>query len=150
MAPQPNLNRECELFSEYLIDLRPSDYVLRKYQEAHHLGHPFAGRPVQLFDHILMRLALRHAFILRLADTYSGLFYKEALLRRKLVLLLAILECSPGAFDRLDRPELHAQPTLYRLLVIKGFALAATALLAVLLLAPIQVACKISRRWRDR
>ncbi len=146
MAPQPNLNRECKLFSEYLIDLGPSDYVLRKYQEAHRLRPPSAGRPVQRFDHILMRLALRHAFMLRLADTYSGLFYKEALLRRKLVLLLAILECSPGAFDRLDRPEVHAQPTLYRLLVIKGFALSATALLAVLLLAPIHVACKISRQ----
>ncbi|WHZ24622.1 MAG: hypothetical protein OJF47_003734 [Nitrospira sp.] len=148
MALQPDLNRECELFSEYLIDLRPSDYVLRKYQEAHHLGHPSVGRSVQRFDHILMRLALRHVFSLRLADTYSGLFYKEALLRRKLVLLLAILECSPDAFDRLDRPDLHAQSTLYRRLVIKGVTLVATALLAVLLLAPIHVACNISRQRR--
>jgi len=97
-----------------------------------------------------MRLALRHAFMLRLADTYSGLFYKEALLRRKLVLLLAILECSPGAYERLDRPEFHTRPTLYRLLVLKGLALAAAGLLAVLLLTPIHVFCNISRQWRDR
>lgn len=150
MAPEPDLNRECEWFSEYLIDRRPTDYVLRKYREAHHLGHPSAGRPVPLFDHIVMRLALRHAFMLRLADTYSGLFYKEALLRRKLVLLLAILECSPGAYERLDRPEVHTRPTLYRLLVLKGLALAAAGLLAVLLLTPIHVFCNISRQWRDR
>ena len=150
MVPQPSLDRECQLFSQYLIALRPSGYVLRKYQEAHQQGHPSIGRPLQLFDDILMRLALKHAYILRLADTYSCLFYKDALLRRKLVLLLAILECSPGAFDRLDRPEVRSRPALCGLLILKGLAFGAMVVLSVAMLAPIHGACECFRHRWDR
>lgn len=150
MIPQPNLERECQLFSEYLIDLRPSAYVLSKYQEAHQFGHPPVGRPIQRFDNIVLWLALRNAFILRLADTYASFFYKEALLRRKLVLLLAILECAPGAFDRLDRPERLSRSTLYGLLLLKGLTLVVSAVLAICLLAPIHAASVVFRQGWDR
>ena len=69
MILQPNLERECRLFSHYLIDLSPSDYVLSKYQEAHRFGSPPVGRPIQRFDSIVLWLALKNPFILRLADT---------------------------------------------------------------------------------
>lgn len=150
MTLQSDLERECRLFSKYLIELWPSEYVLKKYQEAHQLGHPSLGRPIQLFDDILIWLARRHTFVLRLADTYAGLFYKDALLRRKLVLLLAILECSPGAFEQLDRPEVRTQPALYGLCILKGLTLAAMSLLAVAILAPTHITCQSFGRWRDR
>lgn len=150
MILQPNLERECRLFSHYLIDLSPSDYVLSKYQEAHRFGSPPVGRPIQRFDSIVLWLALKNPFILRLADTYASLFYKQALLRRKLVLLLAILECSPGAFDQLDRPEKLSRSTLYGLLLIKGLRLIAITVLAICLLAPIHATCAVLRQGWDR
>jgi hypothetical protein len=54
------------------------------------------------FETLVVRLAAVHPWLARVADSYSARFDKLSPLRKKLALLLGILECSPGYFERID------------------------------------------------
>jgi len=95
------LHKECEMFCSYLINQKPSKYVREKYQDAHIKGsirlHTESG-----FDKLLMGAAVINPFFVKLVDVYTGLFSKRALFRKKLILLLAILESSAPSCHYLD------------------------------------------------
>jgi len=83
------LQRECRLFTQYLLGCVPDRYVERKYIEAHEMLSNLA--PANRFDVFLIGTARRHSILLKLADAYAGIFDNRGLLRKKLVLLFAIL-----------------------------------------------------------
>ena len=87
------LDRECQVFCGYLLDCIPSRYVLGKYREAHEIAPEFSGQTP--LDRFLLRTARRHWFLTKVVDSYARIAAPYCLLRRKLVLLLAILETSP-------------------------------------------------------
>lgn len=103
-ASKPSeLARECEIFSRYLVGRRPDAYILEKYAEAHHVApdYGFDSR----FDRVLVDFAAGGPRSTSLADSYACLFARRSALRRKLILLLAILEsCSPqrGFLDAIE------------------------------------------------
>src|SRR5262245_32217704 len=69
-------------------------------------GQPRAGAP----DDALIRFALRHPWSLPCLDAATGLVAPRALLRQKLILMLAILETMPAlADDFLPRPRPRAR-----------------------------------------
>ncbi len=95
------LERECRTFATYLVGTPPNSYVCAKYVETH--DHALQVR--SHFDRLLLSVARRGALGAKLADSYARVFCPQALLRKKLVLLLAILEtCSPSyhLIDDLD------------------------------------------------
>ena len=97
------LARECEVFSRYLLGSEPNAYVTEKYLDAHQRDPNYAGRGS--FDHMLARFAARGPQRARLADSYACVLARKSTLRKKLVLLAAILEtCSPSqeVFDSVD------------------------------------------------
>lgn len=94
------LERECEVLTSYLIDRTPDSYIKKKYLE----GNKFicVENNSDFLDSLLIKIAHRGSFLIKLADAYTSLFYRKSLLRKKLMLLVAILECTSSTYNALD------------------------------------------------
>ena len=89
------LNQECSVFSIYLIGQPPSEYVKRKYRAAHQTGS-LLGAAAQPAEDFLVRVASIGPWSTKIIDGYTRIFRPFSRVRKKLVLLLAILEsCAP-------------------------------------------------------
>ncbi|HVS08711.1 MAG TPA: hypothetical protein VMS76_02470 [Planctomycetota bacterium] len=137
------LEREARVLGRYLSGAEPSAYVLAKYAEAHRLALPQL-EPESRFDELLVAFARGGTFRAYMADAHARGFRPASLLRRKLVLLLAILECSPQGGD-LDAPDPGSRAGFALRAAFDGarftLAVAAGALLAL----PVHVLCALSR-----
>jgi hypothetical protein len=92
------LGRECRVFSRYLVGGAPSDYVLSRYREGvRALGLERPGPGADPVEPALLRVGALHPALTRLADAYSRVRLPESLLRRRLVLLLAIQESTAAS-----------------------------------------------------
>ncbi|HEY7336516.1 MAG TPA: hypothetical protein VH639_16610 [Bryobacteraceae bacterium] len=95
------LERECSTFATYLSGRLPTPYLIEKYLDFHQkLGEKTAA---DRFDAFLVGVAARNAVWTRLADSYTRIFRPSSVLRTKLILVLALLECAPPSFEALDR-----------------------------------------------
>jgi len=90
------LMHECKVFTSYLIMQVPNAYVVEKYQAGHMISNLHCEPRPYTFDKMLVTIASRHRFLTRLVDSYSRVVFPASVVRRKLILLMAILEsCSP-------------------------------------------------------
>ena len=136
---EARLAQEAKIFSEALIGQPASDYVARQYARGH-VALPLA--PEQGFDAVLMRVARNGPLFARIADAYASRFAKRAILRRKLSLMLAILESSsPG--DRAFTP-IAASPAgvVFRLAAAGTVAIIFT-LLGIAFVGPLHLASRL-------
>jgi NADH dehydrogenase len=98
------INRECEVFAHYLIGQPPTDYIREQYEMAT-LARDLANDSKFIaFDRTTLRFARRSVFFTRVADAYCAIFHRRGILRRKLILLLAILEHAAPTAARFDSP----------------------------------------------
>lgn len=97
MHNEEQLHKECEKLSLYLTGMRPDNYVSEKYMHAHISDNiTIAGDQPSVFDRFMISVATINPFLASLVDNYTKVFFKKALIRKKMVLLLAILEsCEP-------------------------------------------------------
>ena len=101
------IDRECEVFSRYLVDQPPTAYIHRQYEMAV-LARDLANEAeLAPFDRRTLGLARRNVFFTRVADAYCAIFHPHGVLRRKLILLLAILEHAPPTATLFDRPKIR-------------------------------------------
>jgi NADH dehydrogenase len=100
--PDAELDAECETFCRYLIGSAPGEYVKRKYREAHAPGR--RGPRREAADP-LTAMARRGPGFTRLADAWSAVLSRGGTFRRKLVLLLAVLESTGETSGSVDRPD---------------------------------------------
>lgn len=118
------LDAECRAFSVYLTGLQSDEYIRRKYREA----HPFTGiserRQMGRFDAFMMRFAQRGKTRTRIADVYTRWFYSRATLRKKLLLLLAIQECSATTHDYFEAGDVGGPLRFWLRLVPRGIGFA--------------------------
>ncbi len=135
MTPTEELRLQCEckVYFRYLSGAEPDEYVLAKYSEAH--GKVPAYTPTVGFDDFLTRFAARRPLLTRLADSYACLFAPQSTLRRKLILLLAILESSRHSAVHLDAVDSENRFLLCAKALLLGlrFVLSLVAGLVVLL-----------------
>ena len=94
------LEQECRTFTRLLTHSSATPYVIGKYADAHRV-HVSLAQP-DGFDRVLVRSAASGPLLARLADAYARRVMPRGVLRRKLVLLLAILETSPGFHRTID------------------------------------------------
>ena len=134
---QNRLEQECYTYGRYLIEQDPKPYVVRKYI-AYHAQFGARIAPNDDLDRFLTEISGRGPFWARLADTYASRFHKRAAVRKKLVLMLALLECSPGSFEYLDGVSGGGVPKTLLRLAWRAAAYAGTMVMAVLLLMPVQ------------
>lgn len=100
-ADGATLGEECRVFTRYLTGRDPSPYILAKYVDAHRvLPGLSAPEPREAWT---VRWAAGSPLRARLADAAARRRDPRGLLRRKLVLLLAILETAPETHALIDR-----------------------------------------------
>lgn len=93
------LRAEARAFGRYLLGVEPADGPVERYAAA--CGALFAGEP-EPRDASLVAFARAHPWSLGPLDAALSLARRDALLRRKLVVLLACLEASPDHVAQLD------------------------------------------------
>jgi len=132
-AHDPSLAFEHQRFARHLAAVSATPYQVEKYVDFHRTR---ALTPRSSFDAFLLALARSGVIGLVLADAYSGTLYRVCVLRAKLMLTLAILECSAPSFSALDAPDPGGRMTYLRMAwsVLKAALILACA---CLVLAPV-------------
>lgn len=104
------LEAECAVFARHLAGLEPSPYVVAQYLRAHEPGRNGPNTSTDDEDDPLLLFARRGATSARLADVWAATFDRTGPLRRKLILLLAILESGRDSevVDRVSPGDLGA------------------------------------------
>ena len=140
------LAAECDVFCRYLIGAGPSDAVTAAYCRAHEQADVEGARDASAFDRVLIRLARYSPLLTRAADAYASAFARTTVLRRKLVLLLAILEVSWPASQAIDSVPVTSPPGVMLRVGSRTVVFAMIALVATLLLTPVRMSCAMADR----
>ncbi len=132
---------ECRAWSRYLVDRMPSASVLSRYLEAHAQGIVEGPKSSSTFDCALVRVARVAPFLARLCDVHARIFRPAGLLRRKLVLTLALLEADRQSHVRVDENSADSQLGIGLALCawLVRFALLAT--LGLFIFLPLRLVC---------
>lgn len=133
------LERECEVFCHYLTGSHGTGYVIQKYL-AGHAAMPAAGRRGDLLiDRWLLVVARAGPTGARLADSYARILRPHGPLRHRLVLLLAILENSPGYHERLDHATIGSPVGILLELGLTGAGFVLRLLLGLACFGPVHI-----------
>jgi hypothetical protein len=138
-----DLDRECVALARYLVGQVPTTYVLGKYRDAH-ARHPHLHGTDAPADRFLLRFARRSLAALWLVDCYTALFFRTATIRRKAVLVVALLESSAPAAGYFDEPDRGSAGRQIARLCLKGMTFAIGVCGSILVLAPMHAL------WRGR
>jgi nucleoside-diphosphate-sugar epimerase len=130
------LRRECETFTHYLVSRSPTDYIRNQYEAAVLARDLADDETFSAFDRRTIRLARRDGFWVRAADAYCSIFYRHGVLRRKLTLLLAILEHTAPTAAHFDRPKIRAPAGLGANLLLTGAIFGVSLIAGMLMLLP--------------
>lgn len=130
---------ECEVFARYLTGTAPASYVRDKYLQAF-AGPQLARLAVRdRFDALLLRIARVHPLLTRMTDLYSRYLRIDSVVRRRLVLLLAILETHAESVNQLDRPDCSGMAGFVAGMAWHGLWSALLLLPVLLVLLPLHV-----------
>jgi hypothetical protein len=99
------LERECFTYTRYLIGGEPSQCVVTRYLDFHQKSDAITGAGTDAFDQFLVSISARGPFWTSLADSYASFFRKDSVVRKKLVVTLALLECVAPSFEAIDEVE---------------------------------------------
>jgi hypothetical protein len=110
-----DLERECDTFCRAMVGRSAPDRVRAAYVRAHENGPILRDAPEKptRFDDWLVRFARGSPTRTRFADSYAVFFARTTMLRRKLVLLLAILESTAPASRWIDTPDPGSAPAFF-------------------------------------
>lgn len=135
---QDSLNEECTIFCRYLINQTPNSYVLKKYKEGHE-ATPALNIGADDFDGLLIKIAKIRPFFTKLVDTFTAVFSKYSLFRKKMVLLIAILESCNPMHQYLDSADMSIRPVLLIKMIYKGLLFIFTLLLSIIIILPLRI-----------
>jgi hypothetical protein len=130
------LIHECKVFTRYLLHRPPSPYIIDRYCDYHAVTSDMSADE-NTFDRVLTQFAVRHSLCVKIADVYASRVCRNALLRRKLVLLLALAEVTPPFFYDIDNPHRLARPLIFAKLATEGLAYAAALAIGIIVLGPL-------------
>ena len=138
-----HLEQECAVYARYLSARAPTAYLIEKYLDFHQkLGEKVRTDP---FDSFLIEVSARGTLWTRLADSYARIFRPDSVLRKKLILVLALLECAPPSFEALDQVPAGGLPGTVLRLAGASARFLASLILGAALFTPVRF--WIGRRW---
>jgi hypothetical protein len=140
---RPQLERECRTYAQYLIGQVPTPYVINRYIDFHHKSDAMRTDKSDRFDEFLVSVSARTPSWARLADTYASMLRKDSVVRKKLVLTLALLESAPPSFETLERVDGRSTFLTFMRLGWKGAAYLVTLAASLVVFTPILV----TRAW---
>ena len=133
------LDHECVTFSRYLMKQTPNSYVVNKYCEAH-IGTSFlASAESSLFDRLLLRISAIHPLLAKLVDSYTSIFLKSAAVRKKWILLLAILESCAPTFQYFDVPDSSSKIMFFARITWEGVVFVVCLCLSTIIFMPLRL-----------
>lgn len=138
----PILERECERFTLYIAGCKSNKYIMEKYVEGHRITK--IGNNGNYFDALLINTANKNYFLNKLADVYTSVFYRNAVLRKKFVLLLAILESRSATYANIDSVSEGSRLSLYARVFQKILLFLLFLLASTIAFAPVHVLCSLS------
>jgi hypothetical protein len=146
--PQPaaELDLECGVFTRYLTGTSANDYVRQKYRQAHAVTVQL--RAASRSDDVLVAFARHGTIFAKLADSHAALLAPASLLRKKLVLLLAILETCPPYYQGIDAPVGGGPARAILRLVGNGVVSLASLAAGSIVLVPMRIAAGFTSRGR--
>jgi hypothetical protein len=130
------LGVEFQLFARHLTRVGGTSYQESKYIEAH---HKLDISPRERFDWWLYGVARSGMLGIWLTDAYTGLLARKSMVRSKLVLTLALLECAPSSFVELDRPDRGGLWLALLSTAMRGIEFAFALLLGAVIFGPAQL-----------
>lgn len=130
-----DLEKECSMFTNYLINYEPDNYIQKKYQQGQRAIENYKG--AAFFDSLLLKVALKSLFLTKLVDIYTSIFYRKALIRKKMLFLLAILECRTSTYIQIDSANESSSFLLYLKLGYKAFVFLLWLVLSIIVFGPI-------------
>ena len=145
MPDSASLLAECRLFTRYLIDDDPDDYVCDRYRAIIRLRQEEL-QPQSVFDQLLLTLAGKHRLMTRAIDVYTRFFASGTAVRRRLVALLAIIESRAATARRLERPDCSGPAGFTVGMVLHSVLLAVLLVTAIVFLLPLQWLASGTRR----
>jgi len=131
------LEQECRSYSQYLVGQIPSEYLVRKYVDFHSQSRQII--PADSFDRFLTNVAARSPFWAGLTDAYASRFRKSSAVRKKVVLTLALLECTPPWFEYLDGAGRESILLAIGILTWRAAMYSATLAVSAFLFLPVQM-----------
>jgi|GEM_PF-852457 hypothetical protein len=133
------LDLECNTLTHYLIQRAPTPYILAKYREAHQVSPKLARLGAAPFDRFLVELSRKNIALTKLVDAYTALFFRNAAVRKKMVLLLAILESCAPTYPIFDQPDANGRAAFLLCFVRQGIVFALSLMVAAILLLPLHL-----------
>lgn len=134
------LINECIAFSNYLIQTDPGEYIINNYCKVQEERLERVNRQRYYFEKIMLYIATMNSYGTKLVDTYTSVFFKKAIFRQKLIVLLAILECSYPYHLIFDTSNCERPSIIIPYFTKKIFSFFIYLILACLLLGPIHLA----------
>jgi hypothetical protein len=135
-AEASQLEGEFRTFARHLARAGGTRYQQAKYVEAH---SRLDIKPATGFDRFLLGVARLGAPGVWLVDAYTGFLARKSVVRSKLVLTLALLECAPPSFVELDAPTGRGVWLALFATALRGFEFVLAFLLSVLMFVPVRL-----------
>jgi len=137
------LDRECAVFCRYLIGQEPNEYVKKKYRAAHKTGF-LRGERTYPTDSFLVKAAGIGPWSTKIIDAYTRLFRPFSTVRRKLVLLLAILESCAPTHTYLDSVDSNSIPFLFVRFIQRCLTFALIVIVSIVVILPVELMLRAS------
>jgi len=133
----PAGDRECDAFTRHLVGQPPDEITRAAYRQA--VATVAALQPVGRQDRAILAFARRHALATRLADSWSALFSRSSVLRKRLVMLLAILESHAPTHAAIDRPAGGSPAGAVTMLLLRGLLAVLLLVVGTIVMIPVMV-----------
>jgi len=135
--PEPvagNIRAECCALSRYLAGIDPDDAVIIAYGRGLHSDAYLDAERDSRLDRLLLASAARSPRLAGLADAYARFASPAGPLRRRLVLLIAILESTAPSYEAFE-PAAGGRAGAFAGVVAAGFGFLFRLLAGVLMFA---------------
>jgi hypothetical protein len=144
LRDEPSRRREIRVFSAYLLRKECPDDVAAAYLRYHDL-HPMQLQSFEDdFDRLLMFFG-RFRLLVGLLDAYAAVFRPQSMLRKRLVLFLALLECMPEYDQRLQCARSFSRARVVLAIAAGVMAQISRLIVGVPILAPLDLMARSSR-----
>ena len=147
---QRTLQDECRALTTYLVGTAPNAYIEAQYARATHVHGLAFDEDFSCFDRTTVRLARSNRITARAADAYCGLLHRRGILRRKLIVLTAILEHVAPTYAAFDRVETRSLAAMLLTLAGHGMVSGLSLLLGAAVLLPTKLYCALTARSAPR
>jgi hypothetical protein len=134
-----SLAHECHVFCRYLVRSSAPPDVLDAYRRAHAMGSVAPDERLSALDRSLLRVASMGPLWVRLADAYAALFARASLLRRKIVLMVAILETRGSSAAVLDTATPGSRAGLVADLTLRASFAVVQLVIAAVVISPLTI-----------